>query len=101
MTDLQDARLEVEDVSVKYNNGHLALDQATFSLDAGTICALVGVNGSGKSTLFKSIMGFVVPSFFTASYVGRHLGTVRWPGFPSPGAVELWCSNLPWLRCIG
>ena len=61
MTDLQDARLEVEDVSVKYNNGHLALDQASFSLDAGTICALVGVNGSGKSTLFKSIMGFVVP----------------------------------------
>jgi manganese/iron transport system ATP-binding protein len=54
-------RLEVEDVSVAYANGHLALRDATFHLGGGTICALVGVNGSGKSTLFKSIMGFVHP----------------------------------------
>ena len=54
-------RLEVEDVSVAYANGHLALRDASFQLRGGTICALVGVNGSGKSTLFKSIMGFVHP----------------------------------------
>ncbi len=54
-------RLDVEDVSVAYPNGHLALHDASFQLRGGTICALVGVNGSGKSTLFKSIMGFVAP----------------------------------------
>lgn len=54
-------RLDVNDVSVAYSNGHLALHDASFNLDGGTICALVGVNGSGKSTLFKSIMGFVKP----------------------------------------
>ncbi len=54
-------RLDVERVSVAYSNGHLALQDATFHLASGTICALVGVNGSGKSTLFKSIMGFVKP----------------------------------------
>ncbi len=54
-------RLDVEQVSVAYSNGHLALQDATFHLASGTICALVGVNGSGKSTLFKSIMGFVKP----------------------------------------
>ncbi|PAW65612.1 MAG: iron ABC transporter permease [Verrucomicrobiia bacterium Tous-C4TDCM] len=54
-------RLEVEDVSVAYANGHLALSDASFQLGGGTICALVGINGSGKSTLFKSIMGFVQP----------------------------------------
>ena len=54
-------RLDVEDVSVAYPNGHLALHDASFQLRGGTICALVGVNGSGKSTLFKSIMGFVTP----------------------------------------
>jgi len=59
--DQQGTRLEVEGVSYKYANGHLALDQASFLLEAGTICALVGVNGSGKSTLFKSIMGFLSP----------------------------------------
>jgi manganese/iron transport system ATP-binding protein len=54
--------LDVEGVSVVYPNGHQALNDASFRLGAGTICALVGVNGSGKSTLFKSIMGFVSPT---------------------------------------
>lgn len=51
----------VNDVTVRYNNGHTAIHNMTFSLNSGTICALVGVNGSGKSTLFKSIMGLVKP----------------------------------------
>lgn len=54
--------LEATDVAVTYNNGHTALRDASFRLDGGTICALVGVNGSGKSTLFKALMGFVTPS---------------------------------------
>src|SRR6476661_8997552 len=54
--------LAVNDITVAYNNGYIALHDATFHLRPGTICALVGVNGSGKSTVFKSIMGFVRPS---------------------------------------
>ncbi|MDX5626745.1 MULTISPECIES: manganese/iron ABC transporter ATP-binding protein [unclassified Brenneria] len=54
--------LEVNDVSVIYSNGHQAIRHASFSLNGGTICALVGINGSGKSTLFKSIMGLVKPT---------------------------------------
>lgn len=54
--------LSVNDVTVAYNNGHVALYDTTFNLSAGTICALVGVNGSGKSTLFKTIMGFLTPT---------------------------------------
>lgn len=54
--------IEVDDVTVAYANGHIALQGASFSLGAGTICALVGINGSGKSTLFKSIMGFLRPA---------------------------------------
>jgi manganese/iron transport system ATP-binding protein len=65
-------RLDVENVSVAYPNGNLALQNASFRLDGGTICALVGVNGSGKSTLFKSIMGFVEP----------RAGSVRINGLP-------------------
>lgn len=53
--------LKVDDITVTYNNGHTAIYDASFELEAGTICALVGINGSGKSTLFKSIMGFVKP----------------------------------------
>lgn len=54
--------LHVNGVTVAYNNGHVALFDATFDLSASTICALVGVNGSGKSTLFKMIMGFLNPT---------------------------------------
>ncbi|MGD9805797.1 MAG: ATP-binding cassette domain-containing protein [Hyphomicrobiaceae bacterium] len=56
------ASLDVSGVTVAYPNGTLALENATFRLDAGTIAGLVGVNGAGKSTLFKAIMGFVTPS---------------------------------------
>lgn len=51
----------IEDVTVRYNNGHTAIHDVSFELKGGTTCALVGVNGSGKSTLFKSIMGLVKP----------------------------------------
>lgn len=51
----------VEDVSVRYNNGHTAIHNISFQLSGGTTCALVGINGSGKSTLFKSLMGLIIP----------------------------------------
>lgn len=54
--------LNIDDITVTYNNGHTAIYDASFSLNGGTICALVGINGSGKSTLFKSIMGMVHPT---------------------------------------
>ena len=60
MTELS-ASISVNDVTVRYNNGHTAIYDVTFALQGGTICALVGVNGSGKSTLFKSIMGLIKP----------------------------------------
>ncbi|MDH2997334.1 manganese transporter [Pasteurellaceae bacterium LFhippo2] len=51
--------LIVRDITVRYNNGHTAIHNVSFSLEGGTICALLGVNGSGKSTLFKSSMGLI------------------------------------------
>lgn len=62
MSRIPSLSLNVDDVSVIYNNGHQAMRHASFSLQGGTICALVGINGSGKSTLFKSIMGLVKPT---------------------------------------
>ena len=58
MTDVSSG-IKVEDVTVTYRNGHIALHDTSFEIPKGTISALVGVNGSGKSTLFKAIMGFV------------------------------------------
>lgn len=55
------ASLTAEGLTVRYSNAHLAIHDLSFSLEDGTICALVGVNGSGKSTLFKCIMDLVRP----------------------------------------
>jgi manganese/iron transport system ATP-binding protein len=63
---------------VTYNNGFTAVRDASFELDPGTICALVGVNGSGKSTIFKALMGFVRPS----------AGDVRLCGMPVADAIK-------------
>jgi manganese/iron transport system ATP-binding protein len=65
------ASIAVRDLTVTYNNGFTAVQNATFNLDPGTICALVGVNGSGKSTIFKAIMGFVRPSAGEVRLCGR------------------------------
>lgn len=63
--------LVVRDVTVAYSNGHVAVKDASFTLNPGTICALVGINGSGKSTLFKAIMGFVRPSSGAVTIAGH------------------------------
>lgn len=72
------ASISVRGLSVSYPNGFTAVRDASFQLDPGTICALVGVNGSGKSTIFKAIMGFVRPS----------AGEVRLCGLPVEEAIR-------------
>lgn len=63
--------VRVEAVTVSYPNGNVALRDATFALEGGSICALVGVNGSGKSTLFKAIMGLLKPAAGTVTIAGQ------------------------------
>lgn len=69
------ASIAVNDVTVRYNNGHLAIHDMTFRLEGGTTCALVCVNGSGKSTLFKSLMGLVKPQQGTITLCGLPIST--------------------------
>jgi len=62
--------INVENLTVKYPNGHIGLNNASFAIPAGSITALVGINGAGKSTLFKSLMGFLRISFGEISVLG-------------------------------
>lgn len=73
----QQLSLAVNDVTVAYANGHIALRDSTFNLGSGTICALVGVNGSGKSTLFKCIMGFLRPARGSVRIAGLTVEAAR------------------------
>lgn len=72
----QPFRLEVENLTVGYPNGQIAVRQASFGLGAGSICGLVGVNGSGKSTLFKAIMGLLPPTSGTVRIAGEPIRSI-------------------------
>ncbi|MCU1670586.1 MAG: Sugar transporter ATP-binding protein [Blastococcus sp.] len=48
-----------------------ALDDASFSIDAGEVVALVGDNGAGKSTLVKVMSGTVVPDTAEILFEGK------------------------------
>ncbi|MEU9047328.1 MULTISPECIES: ABC transporter ATP-binding protein [unclassified Kitasatospora] len=50
-----------------------ALDDATFSIHAGEIVAIMGPSGSGKSTLLHCLAGIVTPDSGTITYAGRDL----------------------------
>ena len=54
------ARLDVEDVSVRFGGVH-ALDGVSFTAEAGSIVGLIGANGSGKTTTLDVISGLVKP----------------------------------------
>jgi branched-chain amino acid transport system ATP-binding protein len=54
------ALLEVREV-VKTYGGIVAVSNASFDVDAGSITALIGPNGAGKTTAFDTITGVVQP----------------------------------------
>lgn len=68
--------LSCENVHVNYGPVR-ALTGASFTLDTGRICGLIGMNGSGKSTLFKAIMGVVPAHAGTITLDGQAVGGKR------------------------
>jgi cell division transport system ATP-binding protein len=54
--------IELQHVSKRYANGHLALDNVNFHLKAGEFAFLTGHSGAGKSTLLKLLAAIEYPS---------------------------------------
>ena len=51
----------MNDFSVGYGNKTI-VEHASFKMEKGEFCVLLGLNGSGKTTLLKSICGLIKPS---------------------------------------
>lgn len=63
MTDMRNASIDVQGLSVSYGDGNPpALDHISLSVGAGTVCAVIGPSGCGKSTLLRVIAGLQKPT---------------------------------------
>src|SRR5260221_9347748 len=69
--------IKITNVS-KHFGGTVALNEASFACEHGSIHALVGENGAGKSTLVKMLAGVVVPDSGSMEFNGNAL-SIRTP----------------------
>ena len=56
------AVIQLESVSKRFPDGHLAVDALSLEIPAGTLCVLVGPSGCGKTTTMKMINRLVEPT---------------------------------------
>src|SRR5215469_8470835 len=56
----------------------VAVDSISFSLESGSITALLGGNGAGKTTTISMLMGLVVPTAGQARVFGRDMAHERY-----------------------
>lgn len=66
--------IKFDEVSKIYNNGTLALDNVSLSLETGKVVGILGPNGSGKTTLLKMIQGYLKPSRGKVEIFGEKVG---------------------------
>ncbi len=66
------ALLELDHVTQRFG-GLVAVNDLSFSIDAGSVVAMIGPNGAGKSTAFNLVTGIYVPSQGRVRFDGRDI----------------------------
>jgi ribose transport system ATP-binding protein len=64
--------IAISDIRKKFG-ATVAVDDASFAIDRGTVHALLGENGAGKSTVVKLLSGLVQPDAGTLRVEGREV----------------------------
>jgi ABC-2 type transport system ATP-binding protein len=73
---MREPALVVEHLAKRFDR-KIALDDVSFTLDAGEIVGLIGPNGAGKSTAFGILCGLLRPDAGQMRYAGAILGSNR------------------------
>ena len=64
--------IEVQNLTFSYGKQPV-LQDVSFSVQKGTLTAVLGANGAGKSTLFRCLLGFLTPQAGSIRLSGRPL----------------------------
>jgi len=70
MTTNETPKLEARNLSKRYEDGALALDNVSFQVKAGEIYAMLGANGAGKTTAINLFFNFIEPTHGEAVVCG-------------------------------
>ena len=74
---MPDTLLELKEVSFRYPDGSVGLDECSLSIPHCSRIALLGANGAGKTTLFQHLNGILRPQTGTVWYGGVPLDYSR------------------------
>ncbi|WEN15911.1 cell division ATP-binding protein FtsE [Rhodanobacter sp. AS-Z3] len=74
--------IQFDQVSKRYEGGHEALSQLSFTVPTGEMAFITGHSGAGKSTLLKLLGLIERPSHGTISVDGKSLAKIRHSGVP-------------------
>ncbi|MFO0848586.1 MAG: ABC transporter ATP-binding protein [Gemmataceae bacterium] len=70
-TDAADLVVETAHLTKIYNNRQIALNDATLTIEPGTVLGLLGPNGAGKTTFLRLVLGLHRPTAGWAKVFGR------------------------------
>jgi cell division transport system ATP-binding protein len=65
--------ISVDDATIVYSGGHVALDRLTLDIDRGEFAFITGPTGCGKSTLIKALIRDVVPVEGSVKIAGKDI----------------------------
>lgn len=74
---MADTILEVKNLTKIYDDGTRAVDDISFSINAGEIVGFLGPNGAGKTTTIDSILGILTPTSGSIRIFGKDLWRYR------------------------
>ena len=99
------SEITVERLTKRYGET-LAVDDLSFTVEAGRVTGFLGPNGSGKSTTMRALLGLIRPTSGKALVEGKQFHELKDPVGPSarhstprtstpaaPGAAT--CGRLP------
>jgi ABC-2 type transport system ATP-binding protein len=84
---------------VKVFKGHRALDDVTFAISPGQVCALLGPNGAGKTTTIHALLGLVTPTSGAVRVLGHDVTSARSAALRRTNFMASYC-HFPWRMSV-